>query len=368
MTSNEPSSADEALIRDDTQVTEAFQWFANVREQESPLYARLSRAVAAQPAVLKPLGPLPAQKHLPVLVLTAIHYIALGGASDPLAAVYRDTAAGLPEQDVLAEQLDSFIRAHAEEMAALIAGRRTQTNEVNRSAVIAPAMRVAARLASGPFALIEVGASAGLNLHYDRYAVRYSDGRAAGPESSPVHLECELRGDLLPPLDGQPAPVSRTGLDLDPVDVRDEEQVRWLRACLFPDQPARAARLAAAIGVAQQHATPLHSGDLFDVLPPLVEAVPRTVTPLIMHTWVLAYVPHRLGDFADLLTDLARRRGGPLLWLGAEWPDALPGRDKEPEDEGTVYALAEVTGGSTTWRTLANAHDHGTWMTWRDRG
>lgn len=352
----------------ESQVTEAFEWFASVREQESPLYARLSRAVAAQPAMLEPLGPLPAQKHLPVLLLTAIHYIALGGAPDTLAAVYRDTSADLPEQEALAEQLDAFIRAHADEMAALIASRRTQTNEVNRSAVIGPAMRVAARIASGPVALIEAGTSAGLNLHYDRYAVRYSDGRLSGPADSPVQLGCEVRGDLLPPLAAAPAPVSRTGVDLDLVDVRDEEQVRWLRACLFPDQPVRAARLAAAIGVAREHGTTLHRGDLFDVLPQLVEAVPRTVTPVIMHTWVLAYVPSRLGEFAELLTELARRRGEPLLWLGAEWPDALPGRDKEPEDEGTVYALAEVTGRQTTWRTLANAHDHGTWMTWRDRG
>jgi hypothetical protein len=358
---------DESQLLNEPQITEAFEWFANVREQESPLYAALSRAVAAQPGLLKPLGPLPAQKHLPVLLLTAIHYIALGGASDALAAVYRDPAAGLPGRDALTEQLDAFITVHAEQMAALIAGRRTQTNEVNRSAVIGPAMRVAARVASGPLALIEAGTSAGLNLHYDRYAVRYSDGRSSGPADSPVQLNCEVRGDLLPPLAPAPAPVLRTGVDLDLVDVNEEEQVRWLRACLFPDQPVRAARLAAAIGVARQHGTALHRGDLFDLLPQLVAAVPRTATPVIMHTWVLAYVPGRLGEFAELLPGLARRRGGPLLWLGAEWPDALPGRDKEPEDEGTVYALAEVTGDATTWRTLANAHDHGTWMTWRHR-
>jgi hypothetical protein len=353
---------------DEARLSEMFRWFAEVREKESPFYARLCRVLAERPGLLGPLGPLPAQAHLPVLLLTSIHYLALGGAADRLAALYRDPGGTLPADDELARDLEDFVRAHHAEMAGLIGARRTQTNEVNRSAVIGPAMRVAARTAGGPIALVEVGASAGLNLQFDRFAVRYSDGARSGPADSPVQLECELRGGPRPPLEPEPGPVSRAGLDLDPVDVRDEEQVRWLRACLFPDQPARAARLDAAVRVAREQAVSVHAGDVFAALPGLVEAVPRTVTPVVMHTWVLAYLPDRLEEFAGLLTDLARRRGGPLLWLGAEWPDALPGRDKEPEDEGTVYALAEVTADSTEWRTLANAHDHGTWMTWRHRG
>jgi hypothetical protein len=302
--------------------------------------------------------------HLPVLLLTAIHYLALGGAQHPLAETFRHPDAGVPGDDTLAKELASFLAEHGDELAGLVATRRTQTNEVSRSTVIAPAMRVAGQLAGGPIALVEVGASAGLNLHFDRYAVHYSGGLVSGPPSSPVQLSCDLRGDLVPPLKPDPGLVTRTGLDVNPLDIDDESQMRWLLACLFPDQPARAARLRAAIGVAREQGTHVRAGDALAVLPELVREVPPSVVPVIMHTWVLAYLSEqRRAEFARLLAELAAVR--PLLWLGAEWPDALPGREKEPGDEATVWALAQVSAAGARWHTLANSHDHGSWLTWR---
>jgi hypothetical protein len=46
-----------------------------------------------------------------------------------------------------------------------------------------------------------------------------------------------------------PKVVARVGVDLDPVDVTDADDARWLRACLWPDQPERAARLEAEMAL-----------------------------------------------------------------------------------------------------------------------
>ena len=113
-----------------------------------------------------------------------------------------------------------------------------------------------------PLALIEIGASAGEAL-WDRYAYDYGD-RTAGVASSPLTIACELVGPHVPPLD--PPPVMwRAGVDLAPVDASDPADARWLRACLWPDQPARQARLAAALEVAREHPVDLRRGDLLDV-------------------------------------------------------------------------------------------------------
>ena len=110
-----------------------------------------------------------------------------------------------------------------------------------------------------PLALIEIGASAGLNLRWDHYAYDYG-GRAAGVPSSPLTIECELVGPHLPPLDPPPV-VWRAGVDLAPVDASDPADARWLRACLWPDQPARQARLAAALEIARSHPVDIRRGD-----------------------------------------------------------------------------------------------------------
>ena len=115
---------------------------------------------------------------------------------------------------------------------ATVLERATQTNEVGRCATLLP---VLAGL-PGPLALLEVGASAGLCLYPDRCSYRYSGSRgdvaldpADGP--SPVVLECRLDGDVPLP-DALPDVVWRGGLDLHPLDVRDDDAMHgWRRWC-----------------------------------------------------------------------------------------------------------------------------------------
>ena len=83
-----------------------------------------------------------------------------------------------------------------------------------------------------------MGRSAGLNLNVDRVGIAYSDGRTLGDPSSPVQLSCSIVGDRPVPARAMPEVVARIGVDLDPVDVTDADDARWLRACLWPDQPA----------------------------------------------------------------------------------------------------------------------------------
>ena len=100
----------------------------------------------------------------------------------------------------------------------------------------------------GDLAHLDVGASAGLNLLFDRYEYVYDPGGAVGGPS-PVRLECGTRGSVpVPP--SMPRVVQRCGLDRSPVDVHDAERRRWLEACVWPDQIDRFERLRAALDIA----------------------------------------------------------------------------------------------------------------------
>ena len=69
---------------------------------------------------------------------------------------------------------------------ALLGTRRIQTNDCGRSALIAPALTWAASRHPAPLALVDVGASAGLNLLLDRFRIDYGAYGATGPPESPV--------------------------------------------------------------------------------------------------------------------------------------------------------------------------------------
>src|SRR5262249_1082291 len=138
------------------------------------------------------------------LFFAAIHYLLMDNPGVPLATYYPDLAA-VPHP--LAEAYPVF-RAycpqHANEIRALVTTRRVQTNEVRRCAALLPALHTLwERGGRRPLALVEVGASAGLLLNWDRYAYEYqaeTKAKTVGDPSSPVRLMSAVRGEITPPL------------------------------------------------------------------------------------------------------------------------------------------------------------------------
>jgi hypothetical protein len=120
-----------------------------------------------------------------------------------------------------------------------------------------------------------------------------------------------------------PEVVARIGIDLDPVDVTDADDARWLRACLPPDQPERAARLEAELALAATGPPQLLPGDAIEVLPAAFARVPSGALPVVMTTWALSHFPleSRL-RFLYCLDDAAT--GRPVAWVSAEGVGVAP--------------------------------------------
>ena len=224
--------------------------------------------------------------------------------------------------------------------------RSTQTNEPARCAVLLPFL---ARLAQ-PFALIEVGASAGLCLLADRYGYRYEGHAAFG---GTPRFPCRMDGETPTP-DTVPNVVWRMGLDLNPLDVMNDDAMAWLEALVWPDQPDRLERLRGAIALARINPAEVVEGDLLTDLPALAAKAPSDATLVIFHTAVLAYVveSEARARFAAMARDLD------AVWISNESPGVFPAiaaRMTKPRPPGAF--LLAVDGEPMAW-----TDPHGAWL------
>jgi hypothetical protein len=307
---------------------ENYRAFARDARGRSPAYAALAASVAGDTAVLRFLGSLPPEKRQPNLLFAAARYL-LG---EP---------AGIT-------RLRALVRRDGGELSAVMMARRTQTNEPARCTTLLPAL---ARLPQ-PLALIEVGASAGLTLLPDRYSYDYAGHRIAGRDPRAPTLRCVPHAPVPLP-DRPPAIAWRAGLDLNPLDVTSDDDVRWLSCLVWPGEGDRDQRLAAAIAAARRDPPVVHRGDLLTDLPALAARAPAGPTLVVYHSAVLAYV-----TAANRQRFAAAVRGLPAVWLSNEAPGILPGITV-PAFEGAPSVL--VRDGRTP---LALADGHGTWLDW----
>jgi hypothetical protein len=399
-----------------------FARFADTECGAEPLYAAICRTVAREPAWLQWLWQAPRSQQRPTLWLAALHERLLAadddaratpdaaspGASPPHAhwpAIRTDRAAnrralqaywpslgGQQAPDAsLPAALAAFLADEAPALQAHLRARTTQTNEIGRCAVLWPALQaIAQRTGRARLALLDIGCSAGLNLAVDRYCCDYGGftlGAAAGP-GVPL-LNCRLVGPCLPPgaPDAQAAPAAsargasslppwtlehRLGLDIAPIDLADAAARRWLRACLWPHDAARARRFAQAAALALAMPSPLavrQCDDCAAAVAPWLDSLPSDVQPVIFNSWVLTYfdAPLRRRHTEQMLA-LVRQRDA--VWLSAEEPGVTPNaplpppHPDQPAGSHTVWTLCRRVAGNVQFENLARSHGHGHWMEW----
>lgn len=331
----------------------------------APLYARLARSIADDDDLLALLDDAPPTQQLPVLLFAGVHLLVLEGHGPDLARHYpnltREPAQGDPFDDFRALAL-----RHADRLRQIVATRHTQTNEIGRCALLLPAL-AAIEAECGPVALVDVGASAGLNLLLAHYGYDYGHGVIG--DRRHVVLPCSLRGAAHPDVpvpDRVPAVADAIGLDATPIDVHDEDGVRWLEACVWPDMTDRFARLVAAVELARRLPPRVVRGDAVDDLGTVVAEARRAGHPVVTTSWVLNYLTaDGRRAFVDRLDALATE--GDMSWVIAESPaetDGLPVPTSHPPEGLTVVSVVRWRNGRRNVRRLGTAHPHGYWLHW----
>jgi hypothetical protein len=317
-----------------TDIPSRYEQFAGVEaDARSPLYADWARGVASDDEMIGRIATLPTVKQQANLVFASARF-----AGVPLAP--------------WAEVRETFVGSW-DAIATCALERSTQTNEARRLATLLP---VFGRLQQ-PLALIEVGASAGLCLHPDRWRYDFGDGRTVGDPGAPV---LSTRANAATPVpDAVPEVIWRAGIDLDPLDVSNDDDLRWLETLIWPvgdgkEDAERLARLSAAADIARSDPPRIDRGDLLSDTERLIEEASRHAEHVVVFSSaVLAYLPETARTrFADMMASAS------ATWIANEGLGIVAGTNHVPDAPPGAFVI--TVDGSP----VALADPHGSWVTW----
>ena len=312
---------------------------------------------------------------VPLLLMAGLHRDILAGCAgvQDLARYYPSVGGKFPIDAVdLAACLRRAIWARKEKLADYIATAQVQTNETARGLCwLLPVQYPGWQSVH----LLDLGASAGLNLVADQRHYRLTDAAddaillELGSGNPPLFT---VAGDgplLLPSRPVLPVIRSRIGCDLAPLDVRSEGEERLLTAYVWGDQLGRLDVLrqgiAALLRVNRSDApVHLHQVDLPDNLPRFLEqhVSPLADAPVVLYnTYLATYLHDKGASLRPHLAAWASCRPQPVLWL--QWETLWQG--PHPPEFGWVGWTADLwmNGRHHHWH-LAWTHPHGSRIRW----
>lgn len=343
-------------------------WLERLRR--SPLYAALLHGAAGDAAaggvvarafegVDVPPGSVPALR-----LMAALHHLVLSGQAPELARFYPSVGGDEPPAGAW-PVAEAALRARLEQVRARLR-RGVQTNEPGRCAALYGALLWAGERYRRPLRLLEIGASAGLNLLVERY--RYVvGGQRFGATRSPVCFEQPWRGRPVPDCRAAARRLSvieRRGCDPAPIDVRAEGTRELLLSYVWPDEHQRLQRLQAALELACAEPPTLERAHASRWLPQVLGAeddgvaasAQAAAVPVVFQSVVWQYLPAREREAITLAIEQAAARRGErgLVWLTFE-----PG--EQPIQGFELAARAWPDGRRVL---LAHGEDHGPPIRW----
>ena len=292
-------------------------------------------------------------------LLAALHHLVLCGRAPQLARFFPSAGGGEPPtaawevaRETLAEHAP-FIRDRI--------GRTVQTNEPGRCVALYGGLLWLSERHRLPIRLLEIGASAGLNLNADRFAYVVG-GATLGEPASLLTFNEPWEG--LPVADPVVAAArlqvaERAGCDRAPLDSTTGEGRLALQSYIWPDEPERLARVAHAARIAARHPVRVEQRDAAVWLAGrLADAKPDMLT-VVWQSVVNQYLED--DERAAILSAFTSAGAAPLAWLTLEPPATADGSDRfelrcreRPEGNGSgeapVIARAGYHGPPVVWQ------------------
>ena len=262
----------------------------------------------------------PLNDNVPLRLAGFAHYGALAG--DAALQIFYESCGGIYD-DAARADLEAALesRFSRDEAAARMFLRSSpQTNETGRAAMLLLGFSEIAKRTGLPLRLREMGASAGLNLFFDKFNYHLKSDAGDiywGASDSPLTLEATWRGT--PPALAEKIDVaSRRGCDLFPVNIQNPQERLKLESWVWGDMPSRRARLLAALQIADAAAPEIDRADAAGWVAAQIMQRPKGEVTVLYHSIVWPYlgVSQRFAiesAFAQAAENI--RPDAPLVWL-----------------------------------------------------
>jgi hypothetical protein len=256
----------------------------------------------------------------------ALHAAVLTGRDPALAAEYPEQRTSWSIDSVW--PLARAFLAREQDWVAKFIQSAPQTNETRRSIALLAGFLRFANDYGGEIETLEIGASAGLNLNWDRFRYR-TMGWSWGPEGG-VPVDTDWQGPP-PPLSAAPRIRSRAACDLNPLDVSDRAQRLQLRSYIWADQRDRLARFDAAADLAVATGLRVERANAAEWLEKRLAARATDAATLVYHSVFFQYPPRPVREAITAAIEAAGATAtpeAPVAWLRLE-PEALLGGSRE---------------------------------------
>ena len=335
-----------------------FKYFAlECEELEAPLYASLSDLLSHDESMHRFLFGAREQQPIANLFFAAVKYLLRTNPEERLAVDYLNVHRGEPidPKDVY-RHLQEFCLRSEKPLIDVIENRFVQTNVANRCAYLVPAFKYISSISDGkPMSFVEIGCSAGLNLLWDRYRYTYSDGTTFGDAQSNVHLNSRIEGTGCPSMDVDINEITgRFGIDLNPIDVWDEEEVDWLRALVWPERQDELEILECAVSNAKKctDEVQLFEGEMLDVLPNIFSDLVTSTNVCVFDSHVMNQIPN---EYRETLSNMLKNLSSQINIFHV----SVGGQSNPPE-----IRLSRYCEGIRYSALLGYSDAHGRWSRW----
>ncbi|MEN3953435.1 DUF2332 domain-containing protein [Iodidimonas sp. SYSU 1G8] len=297
----------------------------------------------------------PMENVLGLRIVGALHNLVLTGHA-PALATYYPNVGGEFRMDGLWDAAEEVLRTQWPALEAFM--RNTaQTNEVRRTGALIGGFMLVAGQTGLPLRCLEVGASAGLNLRWDRFHYDFGNGENWGDPASPVRINTQWIGNG-PDTSVSLSCVERAGCDISPIDISRPGAADRLKSYVWPEHTERFQALEGALALAADHPVTLETADAGDwTVRKLAGQTPGMAT-VVYHSLAAQYFP----PATKAIFESAIRQAGenatpeaPVAWLRMEMIDAR----NYPELRLTLWP-----GGDD--RLIGFAQPHGAYVTWGD--
>ncbi|MEY9973533.1 hypothetical protein ABH966_003933 [Lysinibacillus sp. RC46] len=335
-------------------LSKQFRTFAkNECENSSPLYEHLANKIADDDELLKIAALIPQGQPVPNLLLAGVQYL-LPSSNDELVNFYPSLTITPKAINKVYPVFKAFVLSHSEELKILFQEKLVQTNEIRRCTYLYPMMTEIYERHQKPLAFIEIGASAGLQLGMDQYNYCYNHQLHINNSNSAFVLSSENRGQPLPAsISNAPVVCKRVGIDLNPIDIHNEEELRWLQALIWPEHQERRLLLNQALPILKELDLELIKGDAIKLIKEISRDINQDALLVVYHTHVANQIPIELRlELIEQLKEISMER--PLYHCYNNLFDMLLHQDFIDRGEITSIRILERPDGHARWFKWSN--------------
>ncbi|MEL6717219.1 MAG: DUF2332 domain-containing protein [Bacteroidota bacterium] len=340
-------------------ISKIFKQFAEIEcKGKSNLYYLLSHQIAEDDELLKFCKQCRERQPIPNLFLGAVHYLLLKKVDEDL-AVHYPSISNKVSKKIPYDLFKKFCLENEASIRTILSTRIVQTNAVNRTAYLMPIIS-SLYSTEDKLTVVDIGASSGLNLNYDRYQYNYGSDLTFGKGS--VMIKSKILQGELPDFRSIKKASRKIGIDQNTLDLRKSDNSLWLKGLIWPDLRDRFGLIESAIEEFRlSEEVELMNGNRISQFREIINTIPLEESIFIYHTHVLyQFTIEERVRFREMLDEIGKNRH--LNYLAVEGGGIF---DYSSYPKGQVFMeLTKYSEGKKSLNNLGKVDAHGRWIEW----